>query len=64
MVMVKKIPKEIDGVEVEKVDEPMVVKGEKWVTLVPKNENDFRVWEFSLTSGRVIQTVEGIQEES
>ena len=50
-------PRRIAGVLVEvHGDQIMELKGERWVTLIPKDEYDDRIWEFSLTSGRIIQT--------
>lgn len=31
-------------------------RGETWITLIPDDEEDSRIWEFSLTSGKIIQT--------
>ena len=32
------------------------VGGQRWVTLLPVNGNDDRIWEFSVDTGRIIQT--------
>lgn len=52
-------PEEIDGAQVEVLDPDNVLEfnGERWVTLLPVDESDERLWEFSLTTGRIIQTV-------
>lgn len=31
-------------------------KGELWVTLLPEDEADDRIWEFSLTTGWLLKT--------
>jgi len=49
-------PFTINGVEVEAQGEPLEVKGERWQTMVPIDEQDERLWEFSLDSGRIIRT--------
>lgn len=36
--------------------EPIVMCGESWVTLVPEDSEDDRLWEFSVTTGRLILT--------
>jgi len=53
----KKVPKHVEGVLVESSGELLRLAGEVWVTLVPENEMDLRVWEFGLVSGRLLQTV-------
>lgn len=51
-------PTEVDGTPVEAwVDNPTTFRGEEWVTLVPEDDHDERLWEFSLTTGRVVQTM-------
>jgi hypothetical protein len=47
-------PSEVAGVEVYVCGDPLTVKGEAWVTLSPEGEDD-RLWEFSLTTGRIVQ---------
>lgn len=49
-------PSTIDGVAVEPSGEPLEFHGEQWQTLVPDDENDHRIWEFSLTTGRLVRT--------
>jgi hypothetical protein len=51
------VPKRIGTVRVIPSGEPLLVRGEKWITMVPEDyeEND-RLWEFSTTTGRIIQT--------
>ena len=43
--------------EVYVCGDPLAVQGEEWVTLVPEDSEDERLWEFSLTTGRTVQTV-------
>jgi hypothetical protein len=51
-----KLPKRIAGVPVEPHGgEPMELRGERWQTMIPKAEDDDRLWEFSLTTGRILQ---------
>ncbi len=53
--MAHKIPKEIDGIPVvEGADSPTLVKGEEWMTMMPKDISIDRIWEFSLTTGRIL----------
>lgn len=56
--MVKKAPKTISGVPVFQSGDPMKTHGEAWVTMVPEDDNDGRLWEFSLTTGRILLTRE------
>lgn len=49
-------PKEWRGTAVWVCGDPLTVNGEDWVTLVPEDTDDERLWEFSLTTGRTIQT--------
>lgn len=51
-----KVPCHVGNTLVEQHGEPMLVKGERWVTLAPLDVDDERLWEFSLDSGRIIQT--------
>lgn len=48
-------PAHIDGTPVEALPTVLEANGEKWVTLMPPGDDD-RLWEFSLTTGRIIQT--------
>jgi hypothetical protein len=51
------VPKRIGTVRVISVGEPLLAKGEKWITMIPADyEEDDRLWEFSITTGRIIQT--------
>ena len=52
----RRIPTTVAGVAVTHNGEPTLIKGELWVTLIPDDHEDYRVWEFSLKSGRIIQT--------
>ena len=51
-------PNEINGTKVYVVaDSAFMSHGEEWITLCPDTEGgDDRIWEFSLTTGRIIQT--------
>lgn len=49
-------PTSVDGVRVERRDEELEWGGEIWVTLVPVRTDDRRIWEFSLTTGRLVLT--------
>ena len=46
----------IGDCEVYVCGDPLTMQGEEWVTLVPEDSEDERLWEFSLTTGRLIQT--------
>lgn len=54
--MTKTKPTRLGGVPVEEIDEPMAIRGEVWHTLQSLVDGDTRLWEWSETSGRVIQT--------
>ncbi len=56
-------PKVIDGVEVEPVGTTAVVRGVRWVTLCPVDDDDFRIWEWSPDADRIIQTCTGDDSE-
>lgn len=59
--MANAIPKEIDGRPTRVVGQPLQVGGEMWVTLVAEGEGG--LWEFSLTTGRLIRTAEANDDE-
>lgn len=46
-------PTTIDGSRVTPMGNPLDYSGETWVTLVPGDDDD-RIWEWSLTTGRLI----------
>jgi hypothetical protein len=47
----------VDGCPVTQGSQDVtVVKGEEWLLLVPIDEEDDRLWEYSLTTGRIIKT--------
>jgi len=48
-------PSRIGDTPVVKTGKPMKAKGEIWVTLIPEDESDERIWEYSITTGRVLQ---------
>lgn len=50
------LPQEIDGVPVQASGRALKVKGEVWQTMIAEDEFDDRIWEFSLTTGRIIRT--------
>jgi hypothetical protein len=51
------IPSHVDGCPVTQGSQDVtVVKGEEWLLLVPIDEEDDRLWEYSLTTGRIIKT--------
>ena len=52
----KKPPAEILGTPVYQSGKGLVLQGETWVTLVPEDDYDDRIWEFSLSTGRLIKT--------
>ena len=60
----KQVPTMVAGVEVRPLRKPMEYRGERWLTLVPEADDDFRIWEFGLTSGRLIQTSDGSEYEA
>jgi hypothetical protein len=50
-------PTKINGVKVLPLTgSEQEFKGETWITLIPTDEEDVRIWEFSRTTGRIIQT--------
>lgn len=54
------VPTSIGGMSVEVVGDPMTINGEEWVTLMPggddQSEESDPIWEWSLTTGRLVQT--------
>lgn len=55
------IPKIIDNVEVERIGTAKRAGSGWWVTLIPKGSDyeggDMRIWEFNLTTGDLVQTL-------
>lgn len=50
-------PDTVDGTPVEAyIDSPTDAAGETWITLVPEGDDE-RLWEFSLTTGRIVRTM-------
>lgn len=50
-------PAEVDGVPVHRVSASEVTfNGQTWITLIPREGEDSRMWEFSLTTGQIVQT--------
>lgn len=58
--MTHKPPTAVGGTPVTAwTDRPLKSGGEVWVTLVPDEEDDERLWEWSLTTGRLIEVSSG-----
>lgn len=53
--MSKKIPEYVEGMLVSRVGPVQMVRGEAWVTLLPEDDEDSRIWEYSLTTGRILK---------
>jgi len=53
------IPDKLFGDPVRVAGDPLLVRGELWWTLVPEDEEDARIWEFSTTTGRLILIDDG-----
>lgn len=53
-------PKAVNGTLVHVAGAVAMIRGEEWVTLAPEDEGDDRLWEFSLKTGRIVQTL-GVQ---
>lgn len=51
-----------DGTPVEVIGDPLETRGEQWVTLMPEGDDE-RLWEFSLTTGRIVQTMFDEEDE-
>lgn len=51
-----RVPKTIGTCEVSPSPRVMTFRGEEWITLYPEDNSDDRLWEYSLTSGRILQT--------
>lgn len=49
------IPHQVDGTPVFRRDTIVEIGGQRWVTLIPEDGGDDRLWEFSLTTGRVLR---------
>lgn len=50
-------PETIEGVKVHAIPGSEVhYMGQVWVTMIPSEGEDSRIWEFSLTTGRIFQT--------
>ena len=46
-------------IPVEVHDETMILRGKRWITVVPCDEHDHRIWEYCLDNGTTMQTVGG-----
>lgn len=53
----KQPPDTVDGTPVEASGEPLATSGGRWVTLVPTDYDDERLWEFDVDSGRIVRTM-------
>lgn len=52
-----KPPSHVNGTLVRASEsEPLLAQGQHWITLVPEDESDERLWEWSRETGRIIQT--------
>jgi len=51
-----KAPCKIGGVHVEPSGDPLLLHGETWLTMVPVDPGDDRIWEYSVTTKRIIRT--------
>ena len=52
-----KVPTSVVGYKVRRdTGDIMVVRGERWVTLLPVDPDVDRLWEFSLDTGRILLT--------
>ena len=50
------IPREVEGTRVfHREDDVADICGEQWVTLIPEDTEDGRLWEFSLTTGKTLR---------
>jgi hypothetical protein len=52
----REAPSHVQGVAVEAIGEPMVLRGVTWITLVPVDDDDDRLWEWCPSTGRIVQT--------
>lgn len=49
-------PRHVEGIPVEHVEDTLELDEECWVTLVPEDPEDRRLWEFDVDSGRLLRT--------
>ena len=50
-------PTEIKGTPIRPIQGSEVeFNGQTWITLIPSEGEDSRIWEFSLTTGKIVQT--------
>ncbi len=59
----KPLPKTIEGIPVITTGEPSTIKGEIWVSMQPQDDSIKRAWEFSRTTGRILDMTDVIFEE-
>ena len=61
--MKHKLPTEINGLQVKQEGHPFTIdngklKGEKFISLVPIDEDNHSRWEFQISTGRAIHTID------
>lgn len=56
-------PTSIKGTAVVRGGEVVTIRGQQWVTLVPEADEDTRLWEFSLSTGRLLLMQDGIDDD-
>lgn len=50
-----RIPTKIEGIKViPQSDEGLEVRGQIWFTMVPEDDSIRRMWEFSISTGRIL----------
>ena len=51
------LPTEINGTPVTRLSKTEIeFNGQTWIMLIPSEGEDSRIWEFSLTTGKIVQT--------
>lgn len=50
-----KQPSKIAGTPVHAISDELIVKGQPWVTLMPTDEDDDRVWEWCPATGEILE---------
>lgn len=58
-----KLPKTIDDIPVVKTGDKATIKGQVWQGMRPKDETIERHWEFSLTTGRILDMTKEIYHD-
>jgi len=49
-------PDVVFGIPVYQSGDPLEIRGGLWVTLVPEDEDDDRLWEYDLKTGTCLRT--------